>query len=56
MIGPSKAFFASRLIDWSHELIAALAFLSDQGLIFRSDDSFGWPQIGEKRLIDSHGS
>ena len=38
---PRKAFFTARLSGCPHEL--TLAFLSDQGLTFGSDDFFDWP-------------
>jgi hypothetical protein len=46
-----KTFLALRLSGWPHELVAILAFLSDQGLALRSDNFLDWPQIGKERLV-----
>jgi hypothetical protein len=50
-----KTFFATCLSGCAHELVATLAFLSDQGFTLRSDDFFHWPQIGKERLVSGHG-
>jgi hypothetical protein len=39
----SRGIFTPRLSLWPHEVLATLAFFSDQNLALRSDDLLDWP-------------